>query len=148
MSFLKFPKSVVDIAIADTSIPLHYRVYWHLSSRCDYETGVLHLGLSASSVASAVGCHRASVSRVIKKLRSLGWLVGGSGLIGRLVGFKSRPYRSASAHKRVAQVNAVVEEVVKEVAPHSPSNNGVVSRSEEDAWRATLDRVSGNIPGR
>ena len=104
MSFIKFPKAVLDVAITDTSLPSHYRVFLFLASRCNYADGVLHPSLSASDVASACCLSRSSVYRSVRKLRGLGWLIGGSGLSGRLAGFKSRPYKSASDVKRVALI--------------------------------------------
>ena len=150
MSFIKFPKAVADIAIADSSVPVHYRVFLYLASRSDYRTGVLHSDLTADGVAEAVVCSRRSVYRSLKKLRQLGWLIGGSGLAGQLAGFKSRPYRS-SASVRKSDIKAVMEEV----APHSPSSNG--SRLKESAvpirevretqsFQEVLSRARRNIP--
>ena len=145
MSFVKFPKAVVDVVVSDASFPLYFRVFVYLASRCHYKTGVLHR-LTASDVSSAVGCHRASVSRVVKKLRSLGWLIGGRGLSGQLAGFKSRPFRSASDVRSVNPAH-------KEVAPHSPSENGnrhrpvsVPEKSETKTFEEALVGWQSNIP--
>ena len=151
MSFIKFPKAVADIAIEDAGIPVHYRVFLYLASRSDYETGVLHSDLTADAVALAVGCHRVSVYRSLKKLRKLGWLVGGSGLSGALAGFKTRPYRSAGAVRK-----SEVKAVINEVTPHSPSSNGSRPRKsahipvrevrDTQSFQEVLSRAKRNIP--
>ena len=152
MSFIKFPKVVADIALSDTSVPVHYRVYWHLSLHSDFKTGVVHAGLTAQSVAEAVGCARQTVYKSLKKLRKLGWLVGGTGLAGTLAGFKTRPYRLSGAAVRKSEVKAVINEVT----PHSPSSNGSRPRKsahipvrevrETQSFQEVLSRAKRNIP--
>lgn len=146
MSFVKFPMVLVDVVLPDTSFPTYFRVYLFLASHCDYASGVLH-PVSASDVASAVGVTSRTVYRSVSKLRDLGWLVGGSGLSGQLVGFKSRPFRSAS------DVKALVQAAINEVAPNSPSRNGshlksAPERRETQTFEGVLSRARGNIPSR
>ena len=154
MSFIKFPKPFADIVVSDDSFPLYFRLFLYLAFHCDFPTGRIHTGLSASKVAKVLGCSRRSVYRNAVKLRELGWLVGGTGLSGTLAGFKTRPYRSAASVQQ-AQIRAVLDEV----APRSPSSNGsrppkprkpahIPVREQRDtvSFQEVLSRAKRNIP--
>ena len=60
---------------------------------------VLSTQLPHPRLLGAVGCGRGSVYRALSKLRELGWFTGDLSS-GQLVGFKSRPYKSASELRR------------------------------------------------
>ena len=151
MSFIKFPKAVVDVLIPDTNLPVYVRVFMHLAAHSDFKTGAVHASLTAQSVADAVQCSYRSVSRAVSKLRELGWLVGGTGLAGTLAGFKTRPYRSSGAVRK-----SEVKAVLNEVTPHSPSSNGSRPRKsahipvrevrETQSFQEVLSRAKRNIP--
>lgn len=159
VSFIKFPKAVLDVVLTDTSFPSYFRVFLYLASRCNYADGVLHPNLSASDVASACCLSTRSVYRLVRKLRELGWLIGGSGLSGQLAGFKSRPYKSASDVKRTRA--ASVRSAIEDVHPNSPSRNGshpkpprsggfrdVREKRDTLSFEEVLSRVKGHIPDR
>ena len=140
MSFIKFPKRVAASLISDTSVPVHYRVFVHLSAHCDYATGIIH-PTTASAVASAVGCHRTTVYSAIRKLRDLGWFTGDLST-GCLTGFKSRPYKSAAEVRR--QSNGTGR---KSAARGNPvKKTSARDRRDTQTFGQAMSRWQSNIP--
>ena len=138
MSFVKLPKRVCASLVSDTSVPVHYRVFFHLSAHCDYATGIIH-PTTVSSVAGAVGCSRRSVYRAVARLRSLGWFTGDFST-GCLYGFKSRPYKSAS---EVRKLNGTGP---KSSASGPPVKKSAPERKETQTFGDALSRWQSNIP--
>lgn len=105
MSHLKTPRLVADRILKDSAFPVYYRVYVYLSIHSDWETGIVHNGLKPASVAAAIASTRESVYRAVRKLRTLGWLVDGQGLRGRLAGFASGKVRVQHPPVSIASSN-------------------------------------------
>ena len=113
MSFTKFPSQVRQ-AVLNRELSLRQLdVYLCLSAHCDFRTGDVYQWVSMSFVAGEVNCNKSTVSRVVKHLRKLGLLVGGTGLHGTLVGFASRPYKSAEDTRQKSARQKAVQSAVQ-----------------------------------
>ena len=169
MSFTKFPVQVRQ-AILNRELSLRQLdVYLCLSAHCDFRTGDVYQWVSMSFVAGEVNCNKSTVSRVVKHLRKLGLLVNGTGLHGTLVGFASRPYKSAEdTRQKAARQKAVqsasghqipdvdaTRRVIKELQSPAPARNGSErvgndnfdSKEDKAVFEDTLARINSKYSG-
>lgn len=108
MSFTKFPSIARELFRQRALTASQWDVYHCLSSHCEYATGDVFAWVTVSGIAREVGCNKSTVSRAIKRIREVGLLINGTGVVGTLVGFASRPYKSAEdTRERNARQNAV-----------------------------------------
>lgn len=171
MSFTKFPSQVRQ-AVLNRELSLRQLdVYLCLSSHCDFRTGDVYQWVSMSFVAGEIGCHKSTVSRVVKHLRKLGLLVNGTGLHGTLVGFASRPYKSAEDTRQKSARQKAIQSAVQSASGHQipdvdatrrvikelqlPARNGSErvgndnfdSKEDKASFASTLARVTSKYSG-
>ena len=140
MSFTKFPSQVRQ-AVLNRELSLRQLdVYLCLSAHCDFRTGDVYQWVSMSFVAGEVNCNKSTVSRVVKHLRKLGLLVNGTGLHGTLVGFASRPYKSAADTRQKSARQKAVQKAVQSASGHQIP--------DVDATRRVIKELQSPAPAR
>lgn len=112
MSFTKFPSIAREFFRQRALTLTQWDVYHCLSAHCEYATGDVYAWVTVSGIAREVGCAKSTVSVAIKRIREVGLLINGTGVVGTLVGFASRPYKSAEDTRQKSERQNAVQSAV------------------------------------